>query len=99
MSQAKEHIILCNGAKLPQSSSKKKQDVVQLEYNPNSPDINVNIPIPKFVECVYHLPKRVKDLLEIAAYVFAADRKIKRGTTDSVEYQIWSRDLRFVIKV
>ncbi|HLR88526.1 MAG TPA: hypothetical protein VK042_02235 [Atopostipes sp.] len=98
MSQAKEHIILCNGAKLPQSSI-KEQDVVQLEYNPNSPDINVNIPLPKFVESVYHLPKRVKDLLEIAAYVFTADRKIKRGTTDSVEYQSWSRNLRFIIKV
>lgn len=99
MSGGKEHIILCNGAKLSKTISKNKQDVVQLEYNPNSPGINVNIPLPSFVDSVFHLPERVKDLLEIAAYVFSADRKIKRGTTNSVEYQSWSRNLRFIIKV
>lgn len=99
MSVTKEHIILCNGAKLPKSASKSNHDVVKLEYDPNSPDINVNIPLPPFVDSVFHLPERVKDLLEIAAYVFAADRKIKRGTTDSVEYQSWSRNLRFIIRV
>ena len=99
MSNTKEHIILCNGAKLPQITSSNNQDVVELEYDPNSPDINVNIPLPSFVDSVFHLPERVKDLLEIAAYVFAADRKIKRGTIDSVEYQSWSRSLRFIIKV
>jgi len=99
MSTTKEHIILCNGAKLSQGTSSNNQNIVKLEYDPNSPDINVNIPLPSFVHSVYHLPKRAKDLVEIAAYVFSADRKIKRGTIDSVEYQSWSRNLHFVIKV
>jgi hypothetical protein len=99
MLEAKENIILCNGAKLPSTIAPNHNYVSILEYNPQSPDINVNIPIPKLINQVYHLPDRVKDLIEIAAYIFAADRRTKRGTTDSIEYQSWSRSFHFIIKV
>lgn len=98
MKDGGEHIILCNGAILP-AKLKKANHVDQLEYNPQSSKINVNIPLPQFVNQVYYLPDRIKDLLEIAAYVFAADRKTKRGTFDSVEYHGWSRSFHFVVKV
>jgi len=99
MKEAKEHIVLCNGAEFPEKLAQKAHNVVLLEYNPQSPHINVNIPIPKLVNQVFHLPDRIKDLLEIAAYVFAADRKTKRGTPDSMEYHSWSRSFHFIIKV
>jgi hypothetical protein len=99
MGKDTKHIVLCNGADIPAELDTDDQDVITLEYDPQSPDINVNIPLPEFVNSVYHLPDRVKDLVEIAAYVFAADRRTKRGTPQSVEFQSWSRDFHFVIKV
>ena len=59
----------------------------------------MRITLPQFVEDVYHLPDRVLDLLEMASYVFAADRRICRGEKDSVEYHSWSRVLHFHIRV
>ena len=59
----------------------------------------VRLGLPAFVESVNYLPTRYLDLLEIAAYVFAADRLTSRGPIDSVEYQSWSRKFRFLIKV
>jgi hypothetical protein len=59
----------------------------------------LHIALPRFVENVSYLPPRVLDLLEIAAYVFAADRYISRGPKVAVEYQSWSRYLDFHIRV
>lgn len=60
---------------------------------------NVRIGLPRFIRDVYHLPPRLQDLLEIAAYVYAADRFIRRGAKDSMEYHSWSRDLTFFVRV
>ncbi|MGD8305922.1 MAG: 7-cyano-7-deazaguanine synthase, partial [Ignavibacteria bacterium] len=43
--------------------------------------------------------ERIKDLLEIAGYIFAADRKTSRGAKDAVEYHSWSRCFHFHFKV
>jgi hypothetical protein len=51
------------------------------------------------VQNVYHLPERTLDLLEIAAYVFAADRLVSRGPREAVEYHSWARSFEFHIKV
>ena len=59
----------------------------------------VRLGLPDFVRSVYHLPNRCLDLLEIAAYVFAADRLTSRGSREAVEYQAWSRNLHFVVQV
>ena len=59
----------------------------------------VRLGLPDFVQSVNFLPNRCLDLLEMAAYVFAADRLTSRGPIDSVEYQSWSRRLRFIVKV
>lgn len=97
MSSNNIHTILCNGAK---SARKKKGDsVLVLDYNPTSANKNVKIKLPDFVRSVHHLPDRIKDLLEIASYVYAADRKTSRGTLDAVEYQHWARSFKFIIKV
>jgi len=37
--------------------------------------------------------------LELAAYIYAADRHTRRGSRDAVEFHAWSRRFRFRIKV
>ena len=92
---SREHVILANGAKSPAGCDRP----LRLDYRGSASKRNVRITLPQFVEDVYHLPDRVLDLLEIASYVFAADRRICRGEKDSVEYHSWSRVLHFHIRV
>jgi 7-cyano-7-deazaguanine synthase in queuosine biosynthesis len=87
--------VLCNGAR--RSGKKVPKDAVVLNYLGNDP--KVKLLLPDFVRDVYHLPDRVLDLLEIAAYVFAADRSIQRGEKDSLEFHGWSRSMRMLVKV
>lgn len=97
MSNVKEHIILCNNAASPKVREEVKKDVLKLDYL--SANRNVIIKMPSFVNSLYHLPNKIKDLLEIAAFIYTADRNIKRGQRDDVEYQSWARRLHFYIKV
>lgn len=94
------HIVLCNGAKFPKKLNRKSnKDILKLYHSPDKTERNVNIQLPDFVGSVYHLPNRVKDLLEIAAYIYAADRRTHRGALDAVEYQKWDRTFHFVFPV
>lgn len=95
------HILLCNGAEPPNEvKSGLNGGVTRLEYDGvHGYDTNVNLRLPEFVQEVLFLPRRILDLLEIAGYVFAADRLITRGRKDAVEYLSWSRWLHFVMKV
>jgi len=52
-----------------------------------------------FVDQLTHVPARLLDLLEIAAYVYCADRWTDRGSREAVEYHGWGREFRFHIKV
>jgi len=89
------HIVLANDAKGPS----RAKAPIRLEYIPTCNDSNVKIGLPQFVQNVYYLPDRILDLLEIAGYVFAADRYIFRGPKIAVEYQAWSRSIEFYIRV
>lgn len=101
MGKTQSHIILCGGAPLPaKHKSTPKSRLLRLTYDKSSKDQNVNLELPHLIAQVNcHFPDRIKDLLEIAGYVYAADRLIKRGDPISVEYQSWSRSLHFFIKV
>ncbi len=91
-------IILCNGADFPQQ--KAQRDPLVLEYRDIANSIpNIKLDLPNFVYSVLHLPDRILDLLEIAAYIFCADRLILRGNKTNVEYHSWSRLFHFFIKV
>src|ERR1043166_2137672 len=91
----KTHHVLCNGAKLPDLGV---EDALTLEYRPDRHP-NVRIGLPSFVDQLTHIPPRLLDLLEIAAYVYCADRWTSRGANEALEYQAWSRTFRFHIKV
>lgn len=95
------HIVLCGGVSLPRKYKKLPTSHVHaLIINPNDSKHNVNLELPHFVKSVNcHFPDRIKDLLEIAGYVYAADRMVGRGSTDALEYHKWSRELHFIIKV
>lgn len=92
------HTVLCNGASLGRKK-RKDDNILILDYNPSEIERSVKIKLPDFVYSVNHLDDRIKDLLEIAGYVYAADRKTSRGLSDAVEYQNWSRNFKFIIKV
>lgn len=79
----------------------KGQDWLHLEYlkshGPNKR--NVHIALPRFVERIGHLSPRLLDLVELACYVYAADRYTSRGSKSAVEYQSWSRNFLIHMKV
>lgn len=92
-------IITCNGAAFPKGL-KKKADTLKLDYQKaGTIEPNIKVQFPNFMGEVYYLPPRIKDLLELAAYVYSADRLVSRGRRDSVEYHNWARSLKFIVKV
>ena len=98
MNNVPPRIVLCNGAEVPVHWAKSKPLV--LEYRESTGSIrNINLGLSEFVRRVFHLPDRILDLLEIAAYVFCADRLTSRGPKDGLEQRSWARSFHFVIKV
>src|SRR5436853_4042996 len=98
MNSPSPHTFLCNGASLPKGLP--KDDTTTLEYRDvRGTQKNVNLSLPNFIWGVSHLPNRILDLLELTAYIFAADRFVYRGPKDAVEYQSWARSFHFVVKV
>jgi len=94
-------VVLCNGATLPAGLGQGGDDhVLRLEYEEGKGGPkNVKVSLPDFVRSVGHIPPRILDLLELAVYVFLADRSTSRGSRSAVEYQSWARSLHFVVKV
>lgn len=97
MSNFVEQIVLCNGAK----PKKLKRDckLIVLDHRNGSKDKNVNLNLDSFVTDIYKLNDRGKDLLEIAGYIYAADRMSYRGHETDLEYHKWSRNFEFHIAV
>jgi 7-cyano-7-deazaguanine synthase in queuosine biosynthesis len=91
-------VFLCNDAPRPPTFPAETH-VTALNYLAGDPKPLVALHLPKFVDQFNHLPARILDLLELAAYVFAADRAAFRGAKDAVEYHAWSRAMFFVVKV
>jgi hypothetical protein len=89
------HHLLCNGADFVVPPDAKS---LRLDYR-SEKEPNVRIELPSFVEQLFHVPSRLLDLLEIAAYVYCADRWSHRGGKSAVEYHSWSRDFFFHVKV
>ena len=80
MNKFTEHIIACNGVKLKEYWDNPKY--LELEHRKGCKNQNVNINLNDFVTKIFKLNNRLKDLLEIAGYIFAADRKTYRVNPD-----------------
>ena len=98
MRNVSPQIVLCNGANLPQQRVQCEPLILEYREGAGSTQ-NVRLALPDFVRSVDHLPGRILDLLEIAAYIFCADRLISRGGSANLEYHSWSRLFHFVVKV
>lgn len=86
--------VCCNGA-----SAAGQKKPLRLEYRPDSQSRNVRLGLPRFVKDLVYIPPRILDLLELAAYVYAADRHTRRGRRDAVEFHAWSRRFKFRVRV
>lgn len=92
--------VFCNSIKPPAARRGEALAPLQLEWRDGvSTPKNINLGLPRFVDTLLYLPDRILDLLEIAAYVFAADRWTRRGTPESLEYHGWARSFEFRIRV
>ena len=98
MKNVSPQIVLCNGADLPQQSAQCEPLVLEYQELANGTR-NINLALYDFVSSIFYLPDRILDLLEIASYIFCADRRILRGNKANVEYHSWSRLFHFAIKV
>ena len=69
--------------------------------NVSDPGKNVNLRIDSISRAmVGNIPDLLIDLLEIAAYVYCVDQRIKRGTEKLMDYgKDWRRSLTFSIPV
>ena len=100
MSDDAPALVLCNGATTPTGERIEPSKPLVLDYlSRGAVPPNVRIGLPDFVRDVYYLPDRTLDLLELAAYVYCADRLTSRGRRAAVEYHSWSRSFHFVVKV
>lgn len=97
----KSFTVLCNWGDNPDPHGLDDlKHTLRLGYMPDGGcEPNVNIGLPNFIRGVYYIPPRILDLLELAAYVYCADRFVDRGPKQAVEYQSWSRSFRFLIRV
>jgi hypothetical protein len=86
--------VCCNSA-----TAEGLEKPLRLEYRPTFPQRNVRLGLPRFIRHLGHIPARTLDLLELAAYIYAADRYVSRGSRDAVEFQSWSREFKFRVRV
>lgn len=94
-------LFLCSGVHLTEGGiSSNKQQVIELDSLGDKPNVNIKLEnVTDFFK--KHLPERLIDLLEIAAYVYAADCSTNRGEewTNDRTTESWGRDLQFIIPV
>lgn len=72
---------------------------VILNYRKDLDHKNVNFRLPKLISLVDYIPDRFLDLLEIASYVYCADRFTQRGSKDSPYFTGWQREFHHKVFV
>ncbi len=94
-------LIVCSGAKIaPGDPVAEGRQRIDLDSIGKDPDVHIRFEnVAKVLQ--RQLSPRLKDLLEIASYVYAADCATRRGTqwTDEKSTEAWGRDFTFVIAV
>lgn len=83
----KKHVFCYNAP-----ADKKIDNAFVLDYR-SGPNRNVSFRLPKFIEEINFLPERYLDLLELASYIYCADRYTSRGSKESPYFAGWRRHL------
>lgn len=97
---ANRHLIRCGGACLPSLSSEwKNASILSLCLGQGRHDVHLGL--QRLSDRLFaDLPEVVVDLMELAAYVYAADQAVTRGGRVEIEYgERWRRHFRFVVPV
>jgi hypothetical protein len=91
-----EHLVLCGGVERP-----RKGGVSILNLDLRDASANVRLQISDISRrLLANIPEVLVDLLEVAAYIYAADSAIPRGGRIGARMgKRWRRDFRFVIPV
>ena len=86
-------VVLCGGAQIPRRAPNT------LALSLPGRDANITLRLEALGRrMVATLPGVLIDLLEVAAYVFCADQRLRRGGSTAQRLGAeWRRDLRFVI--
>src|SRR4051812_345348 len=96
---AEKHLVLCGESTKAPAKGWSDAPTLVLKFGPNKSDVHLKIEHLSRRLCSNLLPQAV-DLVEIAAYVYAADQAIGRGGTKTFEYGCkWRRHVRFEIPV
>ncbi|HCC35970.1 MAG TPA: hypothetical protein DEQ02_10260, partial [Ruminococcaceae bacterium] len=74
-------------------------DINLLHRNFNGVSANVSFGYEQFVKDPDKIPQRMLDLLQIASYVFCADRMASRGSRESITNSGWARTFNVKIPV
>lgn len=96
---SRKQLILCGGTSAPKQAAK---DAIELDTSPNAPaHKRVFLRLDRLTERLLdNLDPVLADAVEIASYVFMADRLVKRGTEQMGRMGVdWRRDLCFKIPV
>lgn len=99
---ARPRLVLCNGTSLPLGLKRLGEGRDELRLDSFGRDSNVNICLEDVTDFFWKtLTPRIVDLIEIAAFVYAADSAVSRGTgwIDQKSTESWSRDYLIVIPV
>jgi 7-cyano-7-deazaguanine synthase in queuosine biosynthesis len=98
-------LFLCGEAVLPSDNLLPEgQQIIELcTYAIPGKEVNINLRLEDLAKIFEkHLTSRLKDLLEIAAYVFSADCSTSRGegwSDRQATKESWSREFQFIIPV
>jgi len=97
---AEKHLVLCGGAKLT-ARTKAWREAPKVRVQLGNGKKHLHLKIHHITRKIGGgLPPEALDLIEIAAYVYAADQLITRGGTKEFEYgQKWRRHFRLEIPV
>lgn len=91
-------LVLCGGAPTPRRPA-KDQPTLRLTIGPGRDQVHLGV-ARLSAQLLARAPAVEADLLEVAAYVYAADQALTRGGTKEFEYgELWRRSLRFRVAV
>lgn len=89
--------IFCNRASRTAIRRRRSDpEPLVLDYRDDS---KIRLALPDFVRSVGTIPPRLLDLMELAGYLFAADRLTTRGQSDALMFDSWSRNFHVAMKV
>lgn len=99
--QSNPHLLLCNGVNTKARRPKEWVSAKTHELTTFGPAKNVRIKIADLTDrMAAKLPDRVRDMIELAALVYAADQSCKRVGGVTLDYgDKWHRTFRFEVAV